>query len=133
PLEVDAAIRNCHNGAALAQMGHCSRNPEAEILAVPRISVRSGRRPDRSRSLYASAALVTLRCRLTQILADQILDRAHRIFGTSGTLLTLRGLPFCRDLGLFLFRRLFRDYHGPVRLVTGLLVAGDGNPDNIRP
>src|SRR5215831_15006698 len=71
------------------------------------------------------------RCRSTQILADKILDRANRIFGATGTRLAFRGFPFCRDLGLFLFRRLFRDHHGPEPLVAGLLVVGDGNPDNV--
>jgi hypothetical protein len=32
---VDGRIPRRHNGAALAQMGHCSRNPGAEMLTVP--------------------------------------------------------------------------------------------------
>ena len=67
----------------------------------------------------------------TQVLADKILDRANWIFRATGARLAFRGFPFCRDLGLFLFRRLFRDRHGPVRLVAGLLVAGDGDPYNV--
>src|SRR5262249_51926772 len=72
-------------------------------------------------------------CRSTQILADKILDRANRIFGATGTLLAFRGFPFCRDLGLFLFRRLFPDHHGPVPLVSVMLLLSDANPSNPPP
>ena len=34
-------------------------------------------------------------------------------------------------LGSFFFRRRFRDHHGPVGLVAGLIVTGDGDPDDV--
>src|SRR4029453_16760179 len=81
--------------------------------------------------IYGAGDATRVGCRSAQILADKILYRANRIFGAPGTLLALRSFPFCRDLGLFLFRWLFRDHHGPVGLVTGLLVADDDDPDNV--
>src|SRR5262245_37996705 len=122
--------------------GACSRNPGAEMLAVPRISAYSGRRAGsvfdvasrnaghRYHAALAGSAGRPAREPLpsTQVLADKILERANWIFGATGTRLAFRGFPFCGDLGLFLFRRLFRDHHGPVRLVAGLLVAGYCNP-----
>ena len=63
-----------------------------------------------------------------QILADEILDRADRIFERRRVLATVRVLAF-RDLAVLLFRlsRFFRDDHGPESLVSGLIVAGDGD------
>src|SRR5262249_2359970 len=37
--KVDAGIPTRRDGVTLTQMGHCSRNPGAEMLAVPRISL----------------------------------------------------------------------------------------------
>src|SRR5262249_49187989 len=117
----------------------------AEMLAVPRISAYSGRRAgsvfdlaSRNAGHRYHAALAGSAGRPPRKpllshkdLPAKIFRRAIWFLGVPGPPLPSPGFPFCGDLGLFLFRRLFRDHHGPVRLVAGLLVAGDGNPDNV--
>ena len=56
-------------------------------------------------------------------LADETLHRGNRILGTAAT--------FRDTLAIPRFRRLFRDYQSPVRLVPCLIVAGDGHPNAV--
>lgn len=111
------------------------------------ICVISAHGPRAVRSLASSAnerrlLLAQILVLLAQIFADEILDQAERIFRAAGAPVVLHGFLLCRDLGFFPFRRcrdpdflflrhLFRDHHRPENLVTGLLIASDGDADAV--
>src|SRR5262245_33968790 len=118
----------------------CDDRPTAQYSA-PCAEWSCGRATPRSLRCRARQAVPAKAELSAQILADEILHRRERVLGTRRALAALGLFLLCRfllcrflwrrDLAILLFRCLVRDHHRPVRLVTGLFVAGDGDADAV--
>jgi len=68
---------------------------------------------------------------LAEIPADEVLDCGDRIFRGYFTPIILPNSAFRCSFAVLPFRRFFSNHHGEDRLVTRLIVVGDGDPNAV--
>jgi len=127
------SLTDCYENGA-TRRGNGANRPDnqchlAKKQCQPFLALLSRGARQQTRTRPGSFAAIGFDESLAKVLADEALNCGYRILGETDTSIVSLKFPFCGNLADLLFRRLFRNYHGPERLVGSLIVAGDGQAD----